>query len=184
MVLLCTHPCNSPIRDRCIKRFQEEKGLHTNKRALQKKHLPYSGIIAGGGKETGGAQLKRVESLESELGIRYTWMETQGHKIQHQADSMASLELKMDRRFEEVLNVIARNKREEPGGKKTMPVGPNNEPRSTTVETPRVVGIGSNGGSRNNTESGDGPGGGSTEGDDSGGRPNGSNYGTSSSWRF
>ena len=37
----------------------------------------------GGGKETGGAHLKIVESLETELGVLYDRLETQGHQIQH-----------------------------------------------------------------------------------------------------
>lgn len=90
----------------------------------------------------------------------------------------------MDRRFEEVLNAIDRNKREELGGKKLTPVGLKGEPWSALVETPRFVGTGSNGGSRNNTESGDGLGGGSTDGNGSGRRLNGGNYRTWSNWRF
>ncbi|CAH1443906.1 unnamed protein product [Lactuca virosa] len=58
----------------------------------------------GGGKETGGAQLKRMESLETELGILYDRLETQGNQIQHQADSIASIQLKMDQRFQESFN--------------------------------------------------------------------------------
>ncbi|CAI9277018.1 unnamed protein product [Lactuca saligna] len=42
-----------------------------------------------GGKEMGGAPLKRVESLEKELGHLNDRMETQGHQIQHRAESLA-----------------------------------------------------------------------------------------------
>lgn len=68
-----------------------------------------------GGKETGGAQLKRVESLELELGTLYDRLENQGHKIQHQADSIASIQLKIDQnqfktelKFEEILGSIVK----------------------------------------------------------------------------
>ncbi|CAH1433234.1 unnamed protein product [Lactuca virosa] len=60
------------------------------------------GIMAGG-KEVGGTQLKRVESLEAELGHLNDRMENQGHQIQQQADSIASIQMKMDQKFEEVL---------------------------------------------------------------------------------
>ncbi|CAH1433235.1 unnamed protein product [Lactuca virosa] len=54
-----------------------------------------------GGKEVGGTQLKRVESLEAELGHLNDRMENQGHQIQQQADSIASIQMKMDQKFEE-----------------------------------------------------------------------------------
>lgn len=69
----------------------------------------------GGGKETGVAQIKRVESLELELGTLYDRLENQGYQIQHQADSIASIQmkidqnqLKMEQKFEEILGAIAK----------------------------------------------------------------------------
>lgn len=91
-----------------------------------------AGEKGGGGKETGGAQHKRVESLEMELGTLYDRLENQGHKIQHQADSIASIQLKIDQnqlkmeqKFEEILGAIAKGNQG-----KTIEAG---EPSSTPV---------------------------------------------------
>ncbi|KAL7594877.1 hypothetical protein Lser_V15G31347 [Lactuca serriola] len=82
-------------------------------------HSPSPGIKAGdkgGGKEARGAQLKKVESLETELGYLYARMENQGHQIQQNAESMASLQLKTDQKFKEILSAIANSRPEEPNG--------------------------------------------------------------------
>ncbi|CAI9287418.1 unnamed protein product [Lactuca saligna] len=63
-----------------------------------------------GGKEVGGTQLKRVEYLEAELGHLNDRMENEGHQIQQQADSIASMQMKMDQKFEEVLRALSRGR--------------------------------------------------------------------------
>ncbi|CAI9300026.1 unnamed protein product [Lactuca saligna] len=90
-----------------------------------------SGIRAGdkGRKEAGGAQLKKDESLETELGYLYARMENQGHQIQQNAESMASLQLKTDQKFKEVLSAIAKSRPEEPNGKKSVVSTPEVETR-------------------------------------------------------
>lgn len=95
-------------------------------------HSPSPGIKAGdkgGGKEARGAQLKKVESLETELGYLYARMENQGHQIQQNAESMASLQLKTDQKFKEILSAIANSRPEEPNGKKSVVSTPEVETR-------------------------------------------------------
>lgn len=99
----------------------------------------------GGGKETGGAHLKRVESLETELGVLYDRLETQGHQIQHQANSLASIQLKMgqhqskmDQKLEEVLGAIVKNRTTTPNEKGPMGEENNNTPIISTDGTPGV----------------------------------------------
>ncbi|CAH1436757.1 unnamed protein product [Lactuca virosa] len=95
-------------------------------------HSPSPGIMAGdkgGWKEARGDQLKKVESLETELKHLYARMENQGHQIQHNAKSMASLQLKMDQKFKEVLSAIAKSRPEEPNGKTLVVSTPEVETR-------------------------------------------------------
>ncbi|CAI9298532.1 unnamed protein product [Lactuca saligna] len=122
-------------------------------------HSP-PGIMAGdkgGGKEARGAQLKKVESLETELGHLYARMENQGHQIQQNAESIASLQLKMDQMFEEILGAIAKSRPTINNEKKTMEGEPSNTPVLSIEETPRVYSRASHtdtGGSRNGTGGG------------------------------
>ncbi|CAI9302953.1 unnamed protein product [Lactuca saligna] len=101
-----------------------------------------------------GAPLKRVESLEKELGQLNDRLETQGHQIQFQDDSIASMQLKMDQKFEEVLKAIAT-------GKNPSEEGKEDEPLSSVIVTPGGIGTGSShdgggGGGRGTGESGGG----------------------------
>lgn len=117
----------------------------------------------GGGKETGGAQLKRVESLETELGVLYDRLEHQGNQIQNHADSIASIQSKMDQKFAEVLNAISKNRSTETKEKKVAEGEPNGTSVVSLVETPRDYSGGSRGdtgGSRNTYGGGDGSNGG------------------------
>ncbi|CAI9279996.1 unnamed protein product [Lactuca saligna] len=94
-------------------------------------HSP-PGIMAGdkgGGKEARGAQLKKVESLETELGHLYARMENQGHQIQQNAESIVSLQLKMDQKFEEILGAIAKSRPTINNEKKTVEGEPSNTQR-------------------------------------------------------
>ncbi|CAI9291080.1 unnamed protein product [Lactuca saligna] len=106
-----------------------------------------SGIRVGdkGGKDAGGAQLKRVELLETELGHLYARMENQGHQIQQNAESIASLQLKMDQKFEEmdqkfeeILGAIAKSRPTINNEKKTVKGEPSNTPVLSMEEAPRV----------------------------------------------
>ncbi|CAH1446128.1 unnamed protein product [Lactuca virosa] len=95
-------------------------------------HSPSLRIMAGdegGGKEARGSQIKKVESLETELGHLYARMENQRHQIQQNTESMASLQLKMDQKFEEALSAIAKSRPEEPNGKKSVVSTPEVETR-------------------------------------------------------
>ncbi|CAH1441894.1 unnamed protein product [Lactuca virosa] len=84
----------------------------------------------------GGAPLKRVESLEKELGHLNDRLETQGHQIQFQGDSIVSMQLKMDQKIEEVLKAIAK-------GKNPAEESKEDELLSSGIETPRGTGTGS-----------------------------------------
>ncbi|CAI9299429.1 unnamed protein product [Lactuca saligna] len=140
-----------------------------------------SGIRAGdkGRKEAGGAQLKRVELLETELGHLYDRMENPGHLIQHTADSIASLQLKMEQKFEEVLMAIAKSHPEEPNGKKSVGEEHNSDPVFSWVETTKGTNpTGFSGGSRNGT------GGGSDGGGGGGGHTTGGEYNGGTNWRI
>lgn len=121
-----------------------------------------------GGKEVGGAQLKRVESLEAELGHLNDRMENQGHQIQ-QADSIASIQMKMDQKFEEVLRALGR-------GKKSKEGESFDEPVISMMETPKD----NSGGSKPTGSGGSGTGGSS----DGGGRSQGGEYDGGTNWRF
>ncbi|CAI9295016.1 unnamed protein product [Lactuca saligna] len=99
----------------------------------------------GGGKETGGAHLKRVESLELELGTLYDRLENQGNQIQHQADSIASIQLKMDQhqlkmnqKMEEILGALSKNRTTTHHGKTTVEEQPSMSPIPSIEETPKV----------------------------------------------
>ncbi|CAI9280051.1 unnamed protein product [Lactuca saligna] len=99
----------------------------------------------GGGKETGGAHLKRVESLELELGTLYDRLENQGNQIQHQADSIASIQLKMDQhqlkmdqKMEEILGAVSKNRTTAHHGKTTVEEQPSISPILPSEETPKV----------------------------------------------
>ncbi|CAH1448287.1 unnamed protein product [Lactuca virosa] len=122
-----------------------------------------------GGKEVGGTQLKRVESLEAELGHLNDIMENQGHQMQQQADSIASMQMKMDQKFEEVLRALSR-------GKKTAEEEVFDEPVFSTMDTPKD----NSGGPKPGMSSGSDSGGSS----DGGGRPQGGEYGGGTNWRF
>ncbi|CAH1440772.1 unnamed protein product [Lactuca virosa] len=56
-------------------------------------------------------------------------MDNQGHLIQHTVDSIASFQLKIDQKFEEVLMAIAMSCPEEPNGKKSVVEEHKNNPR-------------------------------------------------------
>lgn len=119
------------------------------------------------GKETRGAQLKRLESLETELGVLYDRLESQDNRIQQQADSLVFIhekmdqnQSKMDQRFEEVLGAITKIQRNlNTTGKGAMGEETTNIPVLTTEETPRSY-IGTSrhdtGGSRNGNSGGEG----------------------------
>ncbi|CAH1412842.1 unnamed protein product [Lactuca virosa] len=102
-----------------------------------------------GGKETGGAPFKRVESLEKELGHLYNRMDTQGHQIRNHADSLASMNIKMDQKFEEILSAIIK-------GKKTGEDLVADKPIFSVLETPKGPPKEYNGGSRQGTMGGSG----------------------------
>ncbi|CAH1440276.1 unnamed protein product [Lactuca virosa] len=127
-----------------------------------------SGSMAGG-KEVGGTQLKRVESLEAELGHLNDRIENQGHQIQQQADSIASIQTKMDQKFEEVLRALGK-------GKKSTEGEFLDEPVISTMETPKD----NSGGSKPAGSGGFGTGG----SNDGGGRQQGGDYGGGTNWRF
>nr|KAJ0228165.1 hypothetical protein LSAT_V11C100046520 [Lactuca sativa] len=129
----------------------------------------------GGGKEAGGAQLKRVESLESELGVLYDRLETQGNQIQHQADSIASIQLKMDQnqlkmdqKLEEVLRAVTKGMKSGEGEKESEPV-------SSILATPKE----SAGGYRSGVVGGSGG-----SGDGGNGRTNNGEPTGGTNWRF
>ncbi|CAH1422793.1 unnamed protein product [Lactuca virosa] len=124
-----------------------------------------------GGKETGGAPLKRVESLQKEIGHLYDRMETQGHKIQNQAYSLASMQIKMDQKFEEILSAIIK-------GKKTGEDLVADEPVFSVLETSKGPSKEYIGGSRQGTMGGSGGNG------DGGGRTAGGEYRGVTNWRF
>ncbi|CAH1444807.1 unnamed protein product [Lactuca virosa] len=128
----------------------------------------------GGWKEAGGAQLKRVESVESALGVLYYRLEIQGNQIQHQADSIASIELKMDQnqlkmdqKLEEVLRAVIKGKN---SGEEEE-----SEPVSSILETLKE----STGGSRSSAGGGSG---GSSDGGS--GRTNNGEPTRGTNWRF
>ncbi|CAH1449530.1 unnamed protein product [Lactuca virosa] len=121
----------------------------------------------GGGKDVGGAQLKRVDSLEAELGHLNDRMETQGYQIQHQADSIASMQMKIDQKFEEVLKALSKGKKTAEGEIFDEPVSSMMETLKETSGVSRPVAIGGSGGSS-----------------DGGGRSPGGDYGSVTNWRF